>query len=101
MEINEKYTEILKLNDLLSKTKIPYSIDRMYDGWQIVYFFKGERIGDVVQHFGSYGSEDNKLEIMGILTPEKYDVLGNLTAEQCYERIMIDFLNRKFGTKGR
>lgn len=45
---------------------------------------------DAVQHFGSYGNKCDKLEIMGLLTPyeEECDsVLGDLTAEDVFERI--------------
>lgn len=98
-EPNENYTEILKLNELLSKTEIPYTIDRYFDGWQIIYFYNGERIADVVEHLGSYGTDKNLLEIMGCLTPEEEEqdrVLGFLTAEEVFERFSKDFLNRKF-----
>lgn len=102
MKTNKKYTEILKLNEMLSKTDIPYSVDKVFDGWQIVYFYNGERIGDAIEHSFSYGSEENLLEIRGLLTPEEeeYDsVWGWLTAEEVFKRISKDFLNRKFGIK--
>lgn len=102
MKLNENYTEILKLNEMLTKGEIPHSVDRMFDGWQIVYFYNGKRIADVVQHFGSYGADENLLEIMGCLTSEEEEqdsVRGFLTAEEVFERFSKDFLNRKFGTK--
>ena len=101
LKLNENYTEILKLNEMLTKAEIPHSFDRMFDGYQIVYFYKGERIADVIEHFGSYGSEENLLEIMGCMTPEEEEqgrVLGFLTAEEVFKRFSKDFLNRKFGT---
>ena len=100
-EPNKNYTEILKLNELLSKTEIPYTIDRYFDGWEIIYFYNGERIADAVQHFASYGADENLLEIMGCLTSdeEQDGVLGFLTAEEVFKRFSKDFLNRKFGTK--
>ena len=101
-EPNGNYTEILKLNELLSKTEIPYTIDRRFDGWQIIYFYNGERIADAVQHIGTYGADENLLEIMGCLTPEEEEqdrVLGFLTAEEVFKRFSKDFLNRKFGEK--
>ena len=102
MTLNENYTEILKLNEMLTKAEIPHSFDRMFDGYQIVYFYKGERIADVIEHFGSYGNEENLLEIMGCMTPEEEEqdgVLGFLTAEEVFKRFSKDFLNRKFGMK--
>lgn len=101
MTLNEEYTEILKLNEMLTKSEIPHSVDRMFDGWQIIYFYNGERIADAIEHFGSYGNEENLLEIMGCMTPEEEQgaVLGFLTAEEVFKRFSKDFLNRKFGTK--
>ena len=104
MTLNEEYTEILKLNEMLTKSEIPHSVDRMFDGWQIIYFYNGERIADAIEHFGSYGQDENLIEIMGCLTPEEEEhdkVLGYLTAEEVFERFSKDFLNRKFGTKER
>lgn len=45
---------------------------------------------DAIEHYGSYGKDEDKLEIMGLLTPdeEEHDsVLGYLTAEDVFERI--------------
>lgn len=101
MKLNEKYTEILKLNEMLTKYEIPYSVDRMLDGYQIVYFYNGERIADAVQHCGSYGEDENLIEIMGCLTPEEEEeganALGWLTAEEVFERFLKDFQKRKGG----
>ena len=102
MEVNKKYTEIMKLHKMLSAVSIPHSVDRIFDGWQIVYFYNGKQIADVVQHSWSYGADKNLLEIMGLLTSEEEEhdtVLGYLTAEKVFERIRKDFLNRKFGTR--
>ena len=102
MVLNENYTEILKLNEMLTKAKIPHSFDRLFDGYQIVYFYKGERIADAIEHFGSYGADENLLEIMGCMTSEEEEqdeVLGYLTAGEVFKRFAKDFLNRKFGTK--
>ena len=98
---NEKYTEILKLNEMLTKAKIPHSIRRWFDGYQIIYFYKGERIADAIELSGSYGADKNLLEIMGCLTSEEEeqdDVLGYLTAKEVFERFSKDFINRKLIT---
>ena len=99
MEVNEKYTEILRLHRMLSAVNIPHRVDRSFDGWQIVDFYNGKQIADVVQHFGSYGADENLLEIMGLLTPEEEEhdtVLGYLTAEEVFERIKNDYSDRTF-----
>lgn len=88
-----KYSEILKLDKMLSDAKIPHVTKKIFDGWQVCYpdtYQIGNCVADAVQHYGSYGGDVNKLEIMGLLTPdeeENYGVLGWLTAEDVFERI--------------
>ena len=94
---NPKYKEILKLDQMLTEENIPHTLSRAFDGWQVCY--PNERkteecIMDAIEHFGSYGHENDKLEIMGLLTPEEeeYDsVLGYLTAEDVFERIRKNY----------
>ena len=50
----------------------------------------GSRIISVVEGIGSYGREADKLEIMGLLTPEEAErdsVAGWLTADDVFRRI--------------
>lgn len=90
---NPSHTEILRLDEMLTEAGIPHTLDRMFDGWQVCYptNMRGpDMVMDVIQHQGSYGNSENKLEIMGLLTPEeeKHDsVSGWLTAEDAFERI--------------
>lgn len=88
---DERYTEIIKLHDMLKATEIPHEFKKFRDGWQVIYPEDGPaRVMDAVEHFGSYGNEDDLLEIMGLLTPEeeKYDIVsGGLTAEDVFARI--------------
>lgn len=90
---NPKYQEIRKLDNMLNDANIPHTFDTLMDGWQICYPY-GRRddncVMDVIEHSGSYGHDDDELEIMGLLTPEEEEwdsVLGNLTAEDVFERI--------------
>ena len=88
--LDESYTEILKLDKMLTEAGIPHTIDRLFDGWQICYPNNNGRVADAIQHFGSYGHEDNLLEIMGLLTPEEEEhdsVLGHLTAKDVFKRM--------------
>ena len=88
--LDENYTEILRLDKMLTDANIPHTLERFMDGWQIIYYTNGERIADAIQHYGSYGVEENRLEIMGLLTPEEAEhdsVLGHLTAENVFERM--------------
>ena len=97
-ELNNKYEEILKLDKMLTETSIPHILRRCMDGWQVCYpdAYISNRgcIMDAIEHFGSYGVENDKLEIMGLLTPneENFDsVLGYLTAENVFERIKAHY----------
>lgn len=96
---NHSYMEIHRLKVMLDDANVPesrftYECKRMFDGWQIVFYdADGGRIGDVVEHFGSYGHEADTLEIMDIMTDEEReevgdDVIGWLKAEDVFERIM-------------
>lgn len=89
---NSNYWEILKLDRMLTDASIPHTLDRLFDGWQVCYPTREEPelVMDAIEHYGSYGKDEDKLEIMGLLTPdeEEHDsVLGYLTAEDVFERI--------------
>ena len=89
---NSDYQEILKLDRMLTDASIPHTLDRLFDGWQVCYPNREEQelVMDAIEHYGSYGKDEDKLEIMGLLTPdeEEHDsVLGYLTAEDVFERI--------------
>lgn len=86
--LNDKYTEILKLDKMLTDAQIPHTLERMMDGWQVVYPDEENRVADAIEHCVSYGHEENLLEIMGLIKPEEtFDsVLGCLTAEDVFRR---------------
>ena len=89
---NSNYQEILKLDRMLTDASIPHTLDRLFDGWQVCYPTREEQelVMDAIEHYGSYGKDEDKLEIMGLLTPdeEEHDsILGYLTAEDVFERI--------------
>ena len=73
------------------------------DGWQIIYPKDGEeRIMDAIENFGSYGSDKDLLEIMGLLTPEEEQhdrVVGYLTAKNVFERIKEHYRKNHDKTK--
>lgn len=88
--LNPYYQEILKLHDMLVEHGIPHVVRRVMDGWQVCYPTEHDWIMDAIEHRGSYGRAEDKLEIMGLLTPEESeydDVLGDLTAEEVFNRI--------------
>lgn len=97
-DLKEKYKEIFRLKEMLDISEIPYHF-AIFDsvGFQLCYpSSEGrKRVVSVIEHDYSYGSENDLLEIKGLLTKEEqdkgYDVLGNLTAEEVFERIQMHY----------
>ena len=90
-----KYTEIFKLKEMLEKANIPFEFIEHNDfrnGYQICYP-KGEKcVCSVIEHSFSYGSQNDLLEIQGLMTKKELEethdtVLGYLSAENVFERI--------------
>lgn len=100
-----KYTEIFKLKEKLDAIDLEYEFhnrapkDIGYEHYQIILLDENNnRIVSVIQGNGTYGGNNNKLEIMGLLTPEEEEhdcVLGWLTADEVYERIMNYYGSRE------
>lgn len=89
---NKSYKEIHKLDNLLTEADIPHTMRRIYDGWQIFYYSPENCAADVVQHFGSYGSHRDLLEIMGLCDES---VEGFLSAQEVFERIKCHYKKSK------
>lgn len=100
MKVSQKYKEIFKLKKMLENAKIPFdfyerdteisAIIPEWEHWHINYPSKKGCIISVIEGTGTYGAEDDKLEIMGGLTEEeaKHDTVeGWLTAENVFNRI--------------
>lgn len=108
-----EYKEIFRLKKMLEEANIPFEFtddlfhvkdkvsrgeldyirfNSFYPAYQIKIYKNGikeEKICDVIQHYGSYGNEQDLLEIMGGLTEEEQEndsVLGYLTAEEVFKR---------------
>lgn len=98
--------EIHKLAEMLNQANIPFEITKRFGGFELpvdgLFADYGYQIGypqlpqtgdfvcSVIEEFGTYGFEENKLEIMGLLTDEESkfdDVVGHLTAEDVFQRI--------------
>lgn len=116
-EFNDKYGEIFKLHRMLDEEGIPHDfVDETpdshwiipgmgfdYTKYHIYYpscddFRKGinpdsdtsSTVCSIIEGYGTYGEENDLLEIMGLLTPEEEEwdsVCGSLTAENVFERI--------------
>lgn len=102
--IESKYKEIFKLKQMLEKEKIPFDFTcTSYPESNFIHYhleypnkfdMDGSRIVSVVEGIGSYGREADKLEIMGLLTPEEAErdsVAGWLTADEL-ERALKEFV---------
>ena len=77
---------------MLAEAEIPHTMKPFMDGFQICYPVESppDRVMDAIEHYGSYGSESDLLEIMGLLTPEEREhdsVLGCLSAKDVFKRI--------------
>jgi len=89
-----KYSEILKLKEMLEKANIPFEFTddmyeikasenitshfykRLYPAYQIIIYKHNRRICDAIQHCHSYGNERNLIEISGAMTNEEYKEEG-------------------------
>ena len=120
---SKKYKEIFKLKKMLEDAEIPFSWIENWDydeeklknfkkiapdlieHYQICYpvFDPDHRWISVIEGFGTYGAEQDKLEIMGGFTPwEMYEqdlnegsVMGYLTANNVFNRIKKNWEGRK------
>lgn len=76
---NQEYKSILQLDQLLTKERIPHQLSKILDGWRITYPSDKLIYGDVVEHLGSYGHDDDLMEAWRF---ELGDVRGHLTVEE-------------------
>lgn len=83
------FVEILKLEDKLAGAGIPYEKRVKFGGWLIAMNDNdGRYIGDAVEHCGSYGRDEDLIEIMGFdIDPEEVgdSVIGYLNANEVFE----------------
>lgn len=90
-ERHEKYKEIILLEHLLQENAIPFQIDKLFDGYQIVVPGKYERRSiSAIEHFGSYGSAFDTIEIQ----EPSGTIRGFLKAEAAMEIIQHEYKKR-------
>lgn len=105
MKKKTRYKEIFKLKQMLEKEGIYFEfIERFNDPeikkicpslehYQICYPSDNHRWISVIEGLGTYGAEQDLLEIQGGLTPEEEKevgpscIIGSLTAQNVFERI--------------
>ena len=102
MRVKPKYNEIFKLKSMLEENHIPFEWIEHNDfrnGYQICYPEEdGKRVCSVIEHSFSCGNEKDLLEIQGLLTEKEEEcdsVLGNLTAENVFQRILLHWMKPK------
>lgn len=84
-----RYTEILKLKEMLKEANIPFLFIEPYCRYQYPAQIRLGNLADVIEHRYSYGNGQDLLEIAGALTEkerERDSVLGGLTAEEVFKR---------------
>ena len=89
--------ELDRLKEMLDKANIPYETcdeDLDYFGHKRIcrvhYPQNSPFVCSAIQGYGTYGNEENLIEIMGLLTEEEKEldnVVGHLTAEEVFQRI--------------
>lgn len=95
-----KYEEIQKLKEMLDERGIPNyfcPMENWEEGYHIYYPNRENTVCSIIMFPFSYGFENGKLEIMGLLTEEEAEwdsVVGNLSAEEVFRRI-VDFEKKK------
>ena len=85
---DKEYYQILLFDDFREVME-RYNTYKVFDNEKIII--------SIVQGYGTYGEEDDLLEIMGLLTEEEEkidDVTGYLTAEDVFNRIVKYFKDK-------
>ena len=106
-----KYKEIFKLKKMLEDANIPFGFSDhsvesktfttgKFEHYQICYPNNVNRWVSVIEGNATYGSEKDKLEIMGGCTPleefeKREDVIGYLTAKNVFKRIKNHYEGEK------
>jgi len=86
----KEYQEILKLEEMLKDGKIPYEKYHFLCGWAIAYPNIKNIECSIIEHDGSYGRLQDKLEICGLLTDDEQQgdcTFGYLTKDDVFNRI--------------
>lgn len=82
VKTNKKLTAILDLAVKLKENDIPYELVRFFDGWKVAFPNARHAKMDAVQHGGSYGHENNLIEVM--IDYSTCDIDGFLTVDESY-----------------
>ena len=102
-----EYNEIFRLKKMLEDEGIPFEFMTMFkesrtlSGYRIAYPKDTTKhlVCSVIEHGGSYGHEQDLLEIMGLLTDDEKkgdSVAGWLTAEDVFNRIKEHYTESQY-----
>ena len=90
------------MKKMLEKSLVPFEWKEFdkpsKQGFQILYPNDKNRVCSVIEHSFSYGSQEDLLEIQGLLTADEEEcdsVLGNLTADDVFQRILSHWKGTK------
>ena len=86
--------EMPKLIEMMQYANIPYELHEYMGGYHLEYPCTDYCVCSVICHDFSYGHEEGKLEIMGLLTPREAEcdsVVGSLLATDVFARIANHF----------
>lgn len=94
--------EIEKLKQMLKDNKIPCEVNSSYcksifgEGYidRVAYPSVKNRVCYAIQGAGTYGNDENLIEIMGLLTDEEKkrdSIVGYLTADEVFKRISTHY----------
>lgn len=90
--MSKKLNAMETLIKILDRAKVPYEVTpHHFNSVQLWYPNKKHKVCDVIFFPGSYGYERNLLEIMG-LTKSKYEIDGDLTPQEVFNRIYEHYL---------
>ena len=104
-----KYKEIFKLKEMLEKLDLNPPIEffdrnitdttvsfvglwclETFERYQILVYKKnGKRFMSIIEGYGTYGADDDKLEIMADFIED--DVMGHLTAQEVFDLILNNY----------
>lgn len=93
--VRDCYKEIFRLKEMMDNADIPYTFEEGFlNGGALSYPNRENCVCSAIEHDGSYGRQDDKIEIMGLLTDEEseYDsVVGWLAADEVFLRIKAHY----------
>ena len=97
LDTHNKYKKIESLHELLVKECIPHEYVPIFDGMQCIFYYKGNNIGDFVEHFFSYGLEGYGFGQEDVFPYLTEDIALNIVKRYIKRmRIKIEYEFRKY-----